>query len=48
MPALVEITVDRETDAAMGKSIDSITEYEPIEEGDRELPNFADNIPGRD
>src|SRR5918911_2713350 len=45
VPALVEILVDRETDAAMGKSIDNITEYEPVEEGEQELPQFADNIP---
>ena len=48
MPALVEIIVERETDAAMGKSIDNITEYEPVEEGEQELPQFADNIPERD
>ncbi len=48
VPALVEIIVERETDAAMGKSIDNINEYEPIEEGDQELAQFADNIPERD
>ena len=48
VPALVEIIVDRETDAAMGKSIDNITEYEPVEEGEQELAQFADNIPERD
>jgi tartronate-semialdehyde synthase len=48
VPALVEIIVERETDAAMGKSIDNITEYEPVEEGQGELPRFADNIPERD
>jgi tartronate-semialdehyde synthase len=48
VPALVEIIVERETDAAMGKSIDNISEYEPIEEGEQELPQFADNIPERD
>jgi tartronate-semialdehyde synthase len=48
VPALVEIIVERETDAAMGKSIDNINEYEPIEEGERELVQFADNIPERD
>jgi tartronate-semialdehyde synthase len=47
VPALVEIFVERETDAAMGKSIDNITEFEPIEEGEP-LPQFADNIPERD
>jgi tartronate-semialdehyde synthase len=48
VPALVEIIVERETDAAMGKSIDNITEYEPVEEGEADLPRFADNIPERD
>ena len=48
VPVLVEIIVERETDAAMGKSIDNITEYEPIEEGRQGLPQFADNIPERD
>ncbi len=32
----------------MGKSIDNINEYEPIEEGAQELVQFADNIPERD
>jgi tartronate-semialdehyde synthase len=49
VPALVEIIVEREADAAMGKSIDNINEYEPVEEGDRELAGqLADNIPERD
>jgi tartronate-semialdehyde synthase len=48
VPALVEIIVEREVDAAMGKSIDNITEYEPVEDGEGELPEFADNIPERD
>jgi tartronate-semialdehyde synthase len=49
VPALVEIIVEREADAAMGKSIDNITEYEPVEEGDRQLAGeLADNIPERD
>ena len=48
MPALVEIIVERETDAAMGKSIDKINEYEPIEEGAQDLARFADSIPERD
>ena len=49
VPALVEIIVEREVDAAMGTSIDNINEYEPIEEGDRDLsPHYADNIPERD
>jgi tartronate-semialdehyde synthase len=49
VPALVEIIVERETDAAMGKSIDNINEYEPVEEGDGDLAGqLADNIPERD
>jgi tartronate-semialdehyde synthase len=48
VPALVEIIVERETDAAMGKSIDNINEYEPIEDGEQDLGQFADNIPERD
>jgi tartronate-semialdehyde synthase len=48
VPALVEIIVEREVDAAMGKSIDNINEYEPIEEGEREWAQLADNIPERD
>ena len=48
VPALVEIIIEREVDAAMGKSIDNINEYEPIEEGEREMTQLADNIPERD
>lgn len=48
VPALVEIIVEREVDAAMGKSIDNINEYEPIVEGEREWGQLADNIPERD
>ena len=40
--------VERETDAAMGESIDNINEYEPTDEGEQELVRFADNIPERD
>ena len=29
-PALVEVMVDRETDASMGPSLDKIVEYEPL------------------
>jgi tartronate-semialdehyde synthase len=32
VPALVEVFVERETDAAMGLSIDKINEYEPTED----------------
>jgi tartronate-semialdehyde synthase len=49
VPALVEIIVEREADAAMGKSIDNVKEYEPVEEGEREWAReMADNIPERD
>jgi tartronate-semialdehyde synthase len=48
VPALVEVIVEREVDAAMGKSIDKVNEYEPIEEGEREWTPLADNIPERD
>jgi tartronate-semialdehyde synthase len=48
VPALVEVIVEREVDAAMGKSIDNINEYEPIEEGEGELGQLADSIPERD
>ncbi|HSH59240.1 MAG TPA: thiamine pyrophosphate-dependent enzyme, partial [Acidimicrobiales bacterium] len=48
VPALVEIIVEREVDAAMGKSIDNINEYEPIEEGEGEFGQLADSIPERD
>ncbi len=48
VPALVEIIVEREVDAAMGKSIDNINEYEPIEEGEVEWAQLADSIPERD
>jgi tartronate-semialdehyde synthase len=49
VPALVEVIVEREVDAAMGKSINNISEYEPIEEGDRAwAAQLADSIPERD
>ena len=48
VPALVEVIVEREVDAAMGKSIDNINEYEPVEEGEGELGQLADSIPERD
>ncbi len=48
VPALVEIIVEREADAAMGTAIDSINEYEPVEEGEREWAGLADSIPERD
>jgi len=36
VPALVEIVTERDTDAAMGISIDKVNEYEPILDGTRE------------
>jgi tartronate-semialdehyde synthase len=49
VPALIEIIVEREADAAMGKSIDNVNEYEPVEEGEPEWARgLADNIPERD
>ena len=36
VPALVEIVTERDTDAAMGVSIDKVNEYEPILDGTRE------------
>lgn len=38
VPALVEIRVDRETDAAMGASIDKIVERDPVEDLPAEEP----------
>src|SRR3712207_8708557 len=35
VPALVEIMCERDTNAAMGLSIDKINEFEPILDGDR-------------
>jgi tartronate-semialdehyde synthase len=45
VPALVEVFVEREADAAMGLSIDKINEYEPTEDRTREV---AGGIPERD
>lgn len=45
VPALVEVIVERETDAAMGASIDKINEYEPTEES---TPELVGAIPERD
>ncbi|MBI3988182.1 MAG: glyoxylate carboligase [candidate division NC10 bacterium] len=41
VPALVEIIVERETDASMGPSIDKIREFEPIEDLPEEVPAVA-------
>jgi tartronate-semialdehyde synthase len=49
VPALVEIMCERETNAAMGISIDKINEYEPILDGTRELAGqVVGEIPDRD
>jgi tartronate-semialdehyde synthase len=45
VPALVEVFVERETDAAMGLSIDKINEYEPTEDRTGEM---VGGIPERD
>ena len=45
VPALVEVIVERETDAAMGLSIDRINEYEPTEDRTGEV---VGGIPERD
>jgi tartronate-semialdehyde synthase len=49
VPALVEIMCERETNAAMGLSIDKINEYEPILDGSQELAGqVVGEIPDRD
>ncbi len=49
VPALVEIMCERETNAAMGLSIDKINEYEPILDGSRELAGqIVGGVPERD
>jgi tartronate-semialdehyde synthase len=49
VPALVEIMCERETNAAMGLSIDKINEYEPILDGAEELSGqVVGGIPDRD
>jgi tartronate-semialdehyde synthase len=49
VPALVEIMCERETNAAMGVSIDKINEYEPVVNGTRELAGqVVGEIPDRD
>jgi tartronate-semialdehyde synthase len=45
VPALVEVIVERETDAAMGLSIDKINEYEPTEDRTGQV---VGGIPERD
>jgi len=50
VPALVEIMCERDTNAAMGLSIDKINEFEPILDGTREKDAqlFGGGIPDRD
>lgn len=49
VPALVEVLVERETNAAMGLSIDKINEYEPIIDGVKEgAGQIVGGIPERD
>ena len=49
VPALVEILCERETNAAMGLSIDRINEYEPILDGTREMAGqVVGGVPERD
>ncbi len=49
VPVLVEIMCERETNAAMGLSIDKINEYEPILDGTRETAGqVVGGIPERD
>jgi tartronate-semialdehyde synthase len=49
LPVLVEIMCERETNAAMGLSIDKINEYEPILDGSREAAGqVVGGIPERD
>lgn len=49
VPVLVEIMTERDTNAAMGLSIDKINEYEPIIDGARELAGqIVGGVPERD
>jgi len=50
VPALVEVFVERETDAAMGLSIDKINEYEPILDGttEKDAQLVGGGMPDRD
>lgn len=45
VPALVEIIVERETDASMGLSLDKIREFEPIEDLPEEVQALAAGKP---
>ena len=49
MPVLVEVMVERDTNAAMGLSIDKINEYEPVLDGSEELAGqIVGGVPDRD
>ena len=49
VPALVEIFTERGVDASMGLAIDSINEFEPIEEGDtQQAGKIVGGVPERD
>jgi tartronate-semialdehyde synthase len=49
VPALVEVMCERETNAAMGLSIDRVNEYEPLLEGKRETAGqVVGGVPERD
>jgi tartronate-semialdehyde synthase len=49
VPTLVEIMCERDTNAAMGLSIDKINEYEPILDGAREKAGqVVGGVPERD
>ena len=49
VPVLVEIICERETNAAMGLSLDKINEYEPILDGSREAAGqIVGGVPERD
>ncbi len=49
VPVLVEVMCERETNAAMGLSIDKINEYEPILDGSREtVGQVVGGVPERD
>lgn len=49
VPVLVEVMAERETNAAMGLSIDKINEYEPIIDGAKEgAGQIVGGVPERD
>ncbi|HKH76614.1 MAG TPA: thiamine pyrophosphate-dependent enzyme, partial [Rubrobacteraceae bacterium] len=49
VPVLVEVMVERETNAAMGLSIDKINEFEPVLDGSEEgVGQVVGCIPERD